>query len=229
MRTVLARLLGAALAAGIVAGLIASLGQALKLTPLILAAEQYETEPHDSDTAGDPSLSAHSHAEAWQPAEGTERIAYTVLANIVAGTGFALLLCACLTLYRGRLDGVRGMAWGLAGFAVFALAPALGLPPELPGSAAAELGARQAWWLGTALATATGLALIFLQKRTAWRIVGALAIVAPHAVGAPHPHHIGGALPAELAAQFAVGSLVISAVFWIALGGVAGFALRRPR
>lgn len=228
MPAVLARLLGAALAAGIVAGLIASFGQAMKLTPLILAAEQFETEGHDDSTADSPDASAHQHDESWKPAEGAERIAYTVLANILAGTGFGLLLCACLTLYRGRLDAARGIAWGLAGFAAFSLAPALGLPPELPGSAAAELGARQAWWLSTAVATAAGLALLFLQERTIWRVAGAVAILVPHVVGAPHPPAVAVALPAELAAQFAVGSLAISAVFWAALGGVAGFALRRP-
>ena len=229
MPTVLARLLGAALAAGIAAGLIASLGQSIKLTPLILAAERFETETHDDLASDEQAASDHNHTEAWRPADGGERIAYTVLSNILVGTGFALLLCACLTLYPGRLDGGRGVIWGLAGFAAFSLAPALGLPPELPGSAAAELGARQAWWLSTAGATAIGLALLFLQRRTIRRILGAVAIAAPHLVGAPHPPTLAGALPAEFAAQFAVGSLVISVMFWVALGGVAGFALRRPR
>ena len=229
MSAVITRLLGAALAAGIVAGLIASLGQSMSLTPLILVAEQFETEAQGEQASQTQAASAHNHAEAWQPDDGIERTAYTVLSNILVGTGFALLLCGCLTLYRGRLDGARGVVWGLAGFAAFSLAPALGLPPELPGSAAAELGARQAWWLSTAVATASGLALLFLRKRTIWRILGAVAIAAPHLVGAPHPPILGGALPAELAAQFAVGSLVIAAAFWIALGGIAGFALRRPR
>ncbi|MEI2612914.1 MAG: CbtA family protein [Candidatus Promineifilaceae bacterium] len=39
----------------------------------------------------------------------------------------------------------------------FQLAPAFGLPPELPGMAAADLGARQVWWCGTALATGVGI------------------------------------------------------------------------
>jgi adenosylcobinamide kinase/adenosylcobinamide-phosphate guanylyltransferase len=50
------------------------------------------------------------------------------------------------------------MFWGLAGFAVFTLAPGLGLPPELPAMPAADLLARQVWWIGTAAATAIGLA-----------------------------------------------------------------------
>lgn len=34
----------------------------------------------------------------------------------------------------------------MAGFAAFTVAPALGLPPELPGMMAADLGPRQARW-----------------------------------------------------------------------------------
>ena len=44
--------------------------------------------------------------------------------------------------------------WGLAGFAVFTIAPGLGLPPELPGVPAAPLLSRQIWWVTAVLATA---------------------------------------------------------------------------
>jgi predicted cobalt transporter CbtA len=55
------------------------------------------------------------------------------------------------------LDARRGLLWGLGGFAALHLAPAVGLPPELPGMASADLAARQP---GGPLrgATATGLA-----------------------------------------------------------------------
>jgi cobalt transporter subunit CbtA len=229
MVTAIARLLGAALAAGVTAGLIASFGQSISLTPLILAAEQFEIGEHGTPTPDGPHAASHNEGEAWQPDGGIERIAYTVLSNILVGTGFALLLSACLTLYRGRVDGARGVAWGLGGFAAFSLAPALGFPPELPGSAGAELGARQAWWLSTACASAIGLALLFLQKRVMWRVLGVVAIAAPHIAGAPHAPLVNDTVPPDLAAHFAIGSLVISALSWSALGCVAGFALRRPQ
>src|SRR3974390_3265881 len=47
----------------------------------------------------------------------------------------------------GHLSWHEGLMWGLAGFAVFTLAPGLGLPPELPGVPAAPLLSRQLWWV----------------------------------------------------------------------------------
>ena len=60
----------------------------------------------------------------------------------------------------------------MAGFAVFMLAPSLGLPPELPGMPAAELGPRQVWWLLTAAATAAGLALLAFRRTPVWAVGG---------------------------------------------------------
>ena len=64
------------------------------------------------------------------------------------------------------------MFWGFAGFAVFTLAPGLGLPPELPAMPAADLGDRQIWWTATVLATAVGLALIAFRGKWCWSLVG---------------------------------------------------------
>ena len=45
---------------------------------------------------------------------------------------------------RGHVLTPRvGIIWGLAGFIAVHFAPAIGLPPELPGSSAADVGARQ--------------------------------------------------------------------------------------
>ena len=63
-------------------------------------------------------------------------------------------------------------AWGLAGFAAFTLAPNLGLPPELPAMPAADLLARQAWWIGTVVATAAGLALIVFGRSPWFAVLG---------------------------------------------------------
>ncbi|MGV8769566.1 CbtA family protein, partial [Pseudomonas aeruginosa] len=56
----------------------------------------------------------------------------------------------------------QDLLWGLAGYAVFCLAPSLGLTTELPGTAAADLVQRQYWWIATAAATAVGLALLVI-------------------------------------------------------------------
>lgn len=143
------------------------------------------------------------------------------------GVGFALILTGLFAL-RGRpVDARQGLLWGLGGFAVFALAPSLGLPPKLPGTQAAALGLRQFWWLATALATAGGLVFLVFLKALTWRIAGIALIVLSHLIGAPHPHEAGGSAPAELAAQFVAASLIASAIFWAVLGGSAGWLYGR--
>jgi len=128
-----------ALVAGVVAGLFAAALQRIKLVPLIERAEVYEAAEIHAGRAGT------TMPRAWQPEAGFERAAYTVLADLVTGIGFALLLTGAIALagLRGHgVDAGRGLLWGAAGFAVFTLAPALGLPPSLPGMEAAGLFAR---------------------------------------------------------------------------------------
>jgi cobalt transporter subunit CbtA len=84
------------------------------------------------------------------------------------GIGFALLLVVVSELAGGIANWRQGAFWGLAGFAVFTLAPGLGLPPELPAMPAADLVSRQVWWIGTVLATAAGLALIAFRGTVGW-------------------------------------------------------------
>src|SRR5690349_851737 len=169
----LRRILLVAVLAGAVAGLVASVLQGTRIWPLIAAAEQFE-EAAAAHQHGD---AAAGHAHDWQPADGAERIAYTVLFNILAGFGFALLLNGALVLRQAVLRGTTpdvatGAMWGLAGFACFALAPAFGLPPELPGMEAANLLDRQLWWVATAAASAAGLALIVFARSVPRKAVG---------------------------------------------------------
>ena len=129
----------------------------------------------------------------------------------------------------GTGDWRRGMIWGLAGYATFSLAPAFGLPPELPGMAAGELGVRQIWWAATAASTAAGLALLLLVPRVALRALGAVLIVVPHVIGAPHPDGAtASAVPAELAASFVSATLVANLLFWLVIGGASAWAFSRP-
>ena len=223
----LRRILLVAVVAGAVAGLVASVLQGTRIWPLIAAAEQLE-EAAAAHQHGD---AAAGHAHDWQPADGAERIAYTVLFNILAGFGFALLLNGALVLRQAALRGTTpdvatGAMWGLAGFACFALAPAFGLPPELPGMEAANLLDRQLWWVATAAASAAGLALIVFARSVPRKALGIALLIAPHIIGAPHTHETGN-VPGELAAQFVGASLVAAAVFWIVLGAVSGWLHRR--
>jgi cobalt transporter subunit CbtA len=149
------------------------------------------------------------------------------MSNIVTGVAFALLLVAVYLLRGKPVDFNTGWLWGVAGFVVFAGAPALGLPPELPGMTAAALEARQAWWIGTVIATALGIGLFVETKTLLPRLLGVVAIVLPHIIGAPHPHVLESNVPAELSAQFAVASLFTSAFFWMVLGAASGYFFQK--
>jgi len=78
-----------------------------------------------------------------------QRNAFTVAANILTAIGFALLLTGVYAIRGRQVNVAGGLLWGLAACR-FTAAPWLGLPPELPGMAVAELTARQTWWIATA-------------------------------------------------------------------------------
>ena len=157
-----------------------------------------------------------------------ERHAFTLLTSILMGTGFGFVLTGVFAL-RGRNVGLNeGVLWGLGGFAALHLAPAVGLPPELPGMIAGDLEARQIWWAFAVAGSAVGLVMIIFSPSLLWKLAGVLLVVIPHVVGAPHPAMVdvagmGGGVPAEMAARFAVTSLVTVGLFWIVLGAAAGY------
>jgi cobalt transporter subunit CbtA len=234
--------------AGLLAGVAMTAMQAYATVPLILKAEVFEkaegTDAHNhgaaqADAAGNAEANAspaqvqqsakvHEHAaEAWAPADGFERFAYTAAANIVTAIGFALILVAVSEAFGGITGWRQGLVWGFAGFAVFTLAPGLGLPPELPAMPAADLVPRQVWWIGTATATAAGLALIAFRSSIPLAVLGVALIVAPHVIGAPQPASLETPIPADLHHQFVVAVTVTNLVFWVVLGGIAGLVRGR--
>ena len=241
----LKNLILSAAAAGVAAGLLTAALQHVTTTPIIIEAERYEgvAPAHDGAThdgathdeasvtlgAGEAVVTAtHGDTEhGWGPADGFERTFYTSLATILLGVGFALVLLSAMVLSGVAINARSGLAFGVAGFASLALAPALGLPPEIPGSAAAAIELRQLWWGFTAIATAAGLAGLLLFDRIGMRIAGIVLIALPHVVGAPHPHGYASGAPAELAGHFAAASLVVTAVFWAVLGAASGSAYER--
>ncbi len=208
------RIVMTALLAGALAGLAVFILHMWQTTPLILHAEVYE-----SGEAAAPNAATQEH----QHAVDFMRHAYSLLADVITAIGFSFLLVGAMAITGRRTDWQNGIIWGLCGFAAFFIAPALGAPPELPGMVAAELGERQAWWLGTAMFASVALALIFFAHGALWKVLAALLLIAPHAYGAPHPVMEPGNVPAELAAQFAVASLVVNGLFWMVLGGCAGY------
>ncbi|UQN12102.1 CbtA family protein [Methylococcus capsulatus] len=213
-----------AVLAGLSAASVLTLAQAFWVTPLILDAEVYE----EAAAAGmpEPAETPDGAFDAWRPETGWPRLLATAAGNCLLGIGYGLMMTA-LYAWRRPKGMTQGLAWGLAGFVVFFAAPGLGLPPELPGDFAAELGARQSWWLATALCTTGGLALLGLQERRVLRLLGVLLLALPHLVGAPHPPVSGGLAPETLRGQFRLATLLSNALFWGMLGGVSAVAFRR--
>lgn len=231
--TLFQRLFFAVLLAGLISGAAMAALQQWRVVPLILAAETYEnvaTAGGNSDTESHVSSeTAHEHGdEEWMPADGLERSLFTVAATIFAALGFAFVLSAGSVLTGFEVTARNGVIWGLAGFAVFQLAPALGLAPELPGMPAADLVARQIWWWGTALATAT--AIFGIARFRNWPAVaaGIVLIALPHLIGAPQliGEHESG-VPAHLATEFAATTLFVGFAFWMMLGPLYGYFVER--
>lgn len=250
------RVLLAAIAAGVAAGVFAHGAQSVEVMPLLHQAEAYEHghshshshghgETHEHAGHGDEDSHGHSHGEeqshahghdhahghsheGWMPADGFERQAVTLLSNVITGVAFALLLAAAIAFSGRHVDWKRGVLWGLAGFAVFTLAPSIGLPPAAPGVDLGPVGERQLWWVGAVAGTAAGLALLVFARLAPLKVAGVLLIAAPHVVGAPLPPEAGeSALPAVLAAQYVVASLVTALAFWAVLGALTGYFFDR--
>ena len=229
----LKRIMLTALAAGAIAGVFMWAIQAATVTPLILHAEVFEQQMTSAPAGaaaghahGADHAAADSHAE-WAPADGFERTAFTLMDDLVIAMGFAFILTGALALSGGAAGWRRGIVWGLAGFAAFSAAPALGLRPELPGMQAADLVARQIWWVGTVVATAAGMAIVFFAPRPVPLVLSAILILTPHIIGAPGHALAAGPLPATLVAEFAVASLVTVQLFWMVLGGATGYFFDR--
>ncbi len=221
------RVLLAALLAGIAAGLIMGAIQHVRLTPFILAAETFETGGAAHSHA--PGTVEHTHeADAkWAPADGIERTVYTTAATAMAGAAFAAILAGISLLAGIPITPRNGAIWGLCGFLAATLAPAAGLPPELPGMPAGDLAMRQVWWMGTIAATGAGLYLI-ATRREVWAISAAVVIMAlPHLIGAPIASTHETAVPAGLAAAFTANAIAMAAVFWCLIGVFLGLAIDR--
>ena len=212
------RLFFLTVASGSLAGLLWFGVQYFSVIPLIQKAETLEA-----------AAPAHHEEEGWHPEDGLERNAFTAVSTVLTGIGFAALLFAALSFGGEPLDPRRGALWGLAGFVCANLAPSLGLPPQPPGAAAADLFDRQIWWTATFAATAAGLYLLVRSRAWLAKLGGLLCLALPHAVGAPAAAG-ESVVPMPLARQFAAASLAAAAIFWLALGLIAGaFSARHAR
>ena len=231
----LTRFLLAAILAGVLAGVFVTAVQAIRVVPLILKAETFEqasnkTEAHDH---GNQAAGAdHHHVkdasgnETWAPENGLERTLFTLMTNVLVGVSFSLILTAGILITKSQLSFFSGLVWGLCGFIAFVLAPNFGLSPELPGMDAANLIERQIWWLATVVATSAALLIFAFKQQLVWMLGGLVLLVAPHIYGAPLPDNHASIVPANLAAEFVIATVVTSFLFWLVLGGSLGWLVQ---
>lgn len=228
----LTRILSVGLLAGLLAGLLIAAVQQVTTTPLILAAETYE-KPAEASAAPKAShnhhgTEAHSHGDGWKPADGLPRFFFTAITTVATAVGVAFVLMAVMVFAGVPIDERQALAWAIAGFVACGLAPAAGLAPELPGAGAGDVVGRQLWWVGTAIATAVALwGFLRIGHPPLVRLGAVVLLLAPHVIGAPHPHGLESKVPAEIAAQFTALSLVVQASLWSLVG--IGIGLLWPR
>ena len=217
------KILTSALFAGFAAGLIAAVLQFSFVQPVLLHAELYEGGElvHFGAVGG-------ANPSALLAAQGVDiqRDGLSVLFSSLIYVGYSLMLVAGMSIASERgteINTRNGIIWGIAGWIAVHLAPAFGLPPELPGSAAADVGLRQVWWFGVVAASATALWLIAFGRGRAMWGAGVILLFAPHVIGAPHPGEFTGPVPPELAGEFAARALGVGLAVWAALGALAGY------
>jgi cobalt transporter subunit CbtA len=210
--------------AGLVSGLVLTGIQMFGVLPIIVEAETYENSI-GAPTLDQESSSQHHHYDP-NAASDRYRLWWTALANVGIGIGFGLLLSAIYAL-RSPVTWAQGLAWGMGGYVTFFLAPAIGLPPGIPGDAVVALEARQLWWVLTVTCTGVGLLLLFLGPHWMFKVLGAVLLPVPHLIGAPYPDVYTGLAPEILANRFYLAAVIVNAIFWLVLGATSAVLFRR--
>ena len=202
-------------------GLVLTGAQSFFVLPIIAEAESYEHAIDSGVSSAKNAESAHGDAAHSHP-----RLVWTAISNIGLGIGFGLLMTAVLS-FRSRVSWREGLLWGIGGYATFFFAPALGLPPELPGTTLTALAPRQLWWLLAVTFTGIGLLLLSLGSPGWVKVIGVALLPVPHLVGVPWSESYSGAAPEALTSVFFVHTAIVNAIFWLLLGAVSALCLHR--
>lgn len=226
-KQMLRQILTSAVFAGVAAGVLAALLQLWLVVPLIMEAELYESGARVHFATDGSTQSDRGAPSVWE--EPTRHL-YTIGFSAVTFSAYAFLLVAGFALASrfGHAVTVRGGAvWGLCGAIVVAIAPAAGMPPELPGAIGAEVGPRQLWYLTCVLCTIAGLGAIAFGNSGIVALIGAAIIAVPHLIGAPHLDTYFGVAPSELASEFVARVLGVATISWVLLGLFAAMVWTR--
>ena len=237
------RFLLAAVVAGLISGVLMTGAQELKVTPLILHAEQYESGAVEhSAVKALPGLSVL--AEAISPVTpalahgdeeaeggilfGLDRFGGTLMANLVTGAGFGLLLFAASVITGVSITLRNGVLWGAAGWLAFQF-----LPANRPAARSCPVfrqpistTARPGGWRPSSC------------RRSGCTFLSCVLSSGPRCWGSRfwrrrtfterRSRRISPATwPALLGAEFAVAALATTAFFWVVLGLLLGGAMDR--
>ncbi|SMF73349.1 CbtA family protein [Pseudobacteriovorax antillogorgiicola] len=228
---------------GIMGGSLYSLVQNYRVVPLIAQAELFEggdiVSYDDPDTVeghvahqhllnpdGVEEGANHHDPSEWKPSQGAQRLFFTWVSNVVLATAWSFLLCG-IFLFIPKLSMRVGMLWGLLGYLAFFVAPAIGLPPELPGMLAADLEDRQLWWLLTAASSFSGMICLYFGKHWTIRFSMVGFLILPHVFGAPHPRVQGGTAPETLWKNYVAATYGANLILWLSLGLIVAFLFRK--
>lgn len=210
------RTISSALLAGLLAGLCLFLIQRSLTLPLIHTAETYE-KATSSESAADPFAS--------EPMRSLS----TLLGDVFVGIGFGLILTG-IYAFTGRDGWLPGLLFGVAGFAVFHAAPAMVVPPAVPGMEVAPLILRQTGWLVAVTSTIIGFVLIYNATGLA-KLAGILFLVLPAIVFRKLLPIPPAATPSHSLALldriFVIRTLAGMLTFWLTLGIVSGYLFAR--
>lgn len=222
----LSKLLTSALFAGAAAGLIAGLLQLLFVQPVLLHAELYES----GELVHFGSIASSAHPDL--PGFDAVRDLLSIVFSMLTYTGYAMMLVALMLIAEERgahVTARTGIIWGIAGFVAAHFAPGFSLAPELPGSAAADIGARQVWWFATVISAGIAMWLIAFGRNWAMWGSAVILLAAPHVIGAPMPDTLTGPVPTEIASLFASRAYGVGMVAWVMLGCFAAYFLDKEQ
>lgn len=247
------RLIWAGLAVATVVGALQTGLQRWQAVPIILAAEAHEDRKTAASAAELSPTATHVHAqhtatelahgpdgrEAWSPANGFERTAWTWVANVLHAFSMALLTFAVMAVSVWRGTALRALPLALvtaaAGWLVFHFWPSLGLHAEIPGMDAARLGSRQGWWVLAAVSAALACVCVAGSRSHLRWVLAAAFLALPYAVGVPSitADPLSGfqgeaqVMLRKLGTQFVWATTWVSLSFWLSMGVAAGLAFQR--
>ena len=137
------KIITTALFAGFIVGIVSAILQLIFIQPILLHAELYESGSLTH-------FGENNSKEVNQKLPfDFQRNGLSILFSALIYTGYAIILVSILAYASSlslKTDNLRSILFGISGFFAVQLAPAFGLPPELPGAAAAEVVPRQVWW-----------------------------------------------------------------------------------